>query len=390
MTPAAGKPDRYGALGRSIHWLVAAMVVGLLVLGEIMHELPLLHPDKFWMYQLHKSLGFSVLALMAIRVIWRLTRRVPALPAGMPHWQRLAAHGTHAGFYVLMLMMPLAGWAIVSTSPFPVPTLLWGVVPIPHIAALDAMTGADRQGWSHLFMRLHAIGGKVVILLIALHVGAALYHHLWVRDGLLARMIPGLRGDQRRTMGAGSTVLLALLVSCALLACSTQAIAADAPPPWRIDAAASTLKFEASVGDQVVTGAIATFSADIRFDPAAPETASISVTIDLKSLTTGAGEVDSTLQAAEWFDTAKFPTATLTGKSVRRVGEGSFELTGDLTMKGVSRPVTLPFTLTADGSTAKVVGALTLDRTTYGIGQGAAAAAVRPEVGVRLELSASR
>ncbi len=376
------RPAVYGGIARILHWVIAVLVIQLLIVGNTMVDLPLVSQDKFWLFQLHKSLGFTLLGLMALRIVWRLTHPAPGLPGGMGLLQRLAAHGTHFAFYALLVLMPLAGWAIVSTSPLPIPTLLWGVIPIPHLPFLDGMARPDRIALSHLLMTLHALGGKLMIALIVLHVAAALYHHFWVRDGLLARMIPGLRGP------ANSAVALAMLISCLVLV--TPPAAAAGAPAWTLDPATSTLKFEASIGGQAVAGGITMFTAVIRFDPATPEATAISIDIDVASLATGTAQVDATLQAPEWFDIAKHPKASFRATAAKQLGEGSYELLGELTLKGVTKPVVLPFALALDGATAKVTGSVTLDRNQFGVGAGQAAAAVAPEVRVILDLTATR
>ena len=180
-------PARYGAVAMTLHWLIAAAIIGLLIVGKYMHGLPNTNPDKFALYQLHKSFGITVLALSLLRLGWRFTHPAPALPAAMPAWERWAAHGMHFALYAAMIGMPLSGWARVSADPIGIPTLYFGTFEVPHLPF-----GADRD-LSYLFHEMHELGGNLLILLLVGHVAAALKHHFWDRDDVLKRMLPGTR-----------------------------------------------------------------------------------------------------------------------------------------------------------------------------------------------------
>jgi cytochrome b561 len=178
---------RYGAVATTLHWLIAAAIIGMLIVGKYMHGLPNTDPDKFVLYQLHKSTGITILALSLLRLVWRLTHAVPPLPAAMPAWERWAAHGMHFALYAAMVGMPLSGWARVSTDPIGIPTLWFGLFEVPHLPF-----GADRD-LSYLFHEMHELGGNLLILLLVGHVLAALKHHFWDRDNVLKRMLPFTR-----------------------------------------------------------------------------------------------------------------------------------------------------------------------------------------------------
>ncbi len=189
MTAAA--QDRYTNGAIALHWLIAFMVVGQIVVGLYMHKLDDDQANlKFELYQWHKSFGITVLLLTLVRFGWRLTHKAPALPAAMPAWERLAARGAHIGFYVLLVAIPLAGWAIVSSSPYAdsVQTYLFGVIHWPH---LPFFTGVeDREDVSDVFAEIHEYLAFAMIGLIGLHVAAALKHHFINKDSVLAHMLP--------------------------------------------------------------------------------------------------------------------------------------------------------------------------------------------------------
>jgi cytochrome b561 len=171
----------------TLHWLIAAAIIGLLIVGKYMHGLSDSHPDKFALYQLHKSFGITVLALTVFRIGWRLVNPAPPFPASMPAWQRWGAYASHFLLYALMLGLPLSGWLRVSTDELGIPTLLFGLIELPALP----IGPSDRI--SHLAHDAHELMGNAMILLLILHVAAALKHHFWDRDDVLRRILPFTR-----------------------------------------------------------------------------------------------------------------------------------------------------------------------------------------------------
>lgn len=164
----------------------------MIPLGFYMSGLP---DDKvklqFELYQIHKSIGITILLLSVLRVIWRLTHKAPPLPADMPAWEKAGAKLTHYAFYFLILAIPLVGWAMVSTEKYYIPTVLYWTIPWPHIAIFDNM--ASKGAWNEFFDSAHEVLAILVLPLLALHIGAAFKHHFYERDDILARMVPGVR-----------------------------------------------------------------------------------------------------------------------------------------------------------------------------------------------------
>ncbi|NOT42748.1 MAG: cytochrome b [Alphaproteobacteria bacterium] len=180
-------PTRYGTVAMALHWTIAIAIVSLLIVGKYMNGLPNNDPNKFALYQLHKSFGITVLVLTVVRIIWRVMHPVPALPAGMPAWQRWGAHVSHFGLYALMLAIPLSGWAAASSSSLGIPTMLFGAAELPSLPV-----GNDRD--THEFYEeAHELLGNLMILLLIVHVVAALKHHFVDRDTVLRRMLPFTR-----------------------------------------------------------------------------------------------------------------------------------------------------------------------------------------------------
>lgn len=179
---------RYGAVAMTLHWLIAFAIIGLLAVGKYMHGLPDTDPNKFALYQAHKSFGITVFVLTVARVAWRLLYPVPALPAAMQAWERIAARVSHVLFYLLMLGLPLTGWLRVSTDRMGIPTIWFGLFEVPHFPLVsDTLT--------HLMHDTHELMGNAMIVLLLLHVGAALKHHFWNRDSVFKRMLPFTRVD---------------------------------------------------------------------------------------------------------------------------------------------------------------------------------------------------
>ena len=171
--------DNWGRFSIALHWLTFALIVGLAIVGLTMDELPT-GKLKLQVYALHKSFGLTVLGLTALRILWRLFERRPALLPG-PLWQRTAAVLTHYGLYVMLLLVPFSGWWYNTTAGFP---LKWfGLFKLPPLGEFDrALKAQARDTHEFLFW--------VLATTIAVHAVAALWHHYRVRDRTLVRMLP--------------------------------------------------------------------------------------------------------------------------------------------------------------------------------------------------------
>jgi cytochrome b561 len=168
---------RYTPIAIVLHWLLALAIVGAFGVGLYMTELPF-SPARLKLYNWHKWAGVTILALSALRLLWRLTHRPPAdLP--MPAWQAKAAHAVHHLLYVLFFAVPLAGWAYSSAAGYPI--VWFGVLPLPDFVPKD-------PDLAETFKLLHKLSAYGLALLVLAHVGGALKHHFIDRDGLLARM----------------------------------------------------------------------------------------------------------------------------------------------------------------------------------------------------------
>lgn len=175
------RTDRYSTVAIGFHWTIAILVVVNLAIG-LLHESLLSGLANA--IDLHKSIGLSVLALTAGRVAWRLGHRPPPLPADLPAAEKGAAHLAHFALYALMIVMPLTGWMMTSGAKR-YPLTWFGLFDVPYLPIAP-----DAAGFGH---EAHEILGWSMLALVAVHILAALRHHLILRDGVLTRMMPGGR-----------------------------------------------------------------------------------------------------------------------------------------------------------------------------------------------------
>ena len=179
-------PNRYNPVSVVFHWVLAVALVAIFGVGLYMADLPF-SPERLKLLNWHKWAGICILALSALRLLWRLTHPAPALPEkivrAMPGWQAKAHHATHIALYVLFFAVPLMGWAYSSAAGFPI--VLFGQIPLPDLLAVD-------KEFAALIKPLHKFSAYALAALALLHIAAALKHQLLDRDGLLQRM--SLRG----------------------------------------------------------------------------------------------------------------------------------------------------------------------------------------------------
>jgi len=181
----------------------------------------------------------------------------------------------------------------------------------------------------------------------------------------------------------------AAVLAAALLAgplATGPALAGD----WTVDPSASTLAFTAQQNGSPLEGRFTDWNAEIALDPQALDQASIVASIGTASATTGQPQVDGTLPGANWFDAAAHPQARFVSQEIVAVGDGRYEASGTLTLKGIEMPLTLPFTLEIDGDTARARAEVTLARTAYEVGTDVGTDTVADGVAVTLEIVATR
>jgi cytochrome b561 len=171
---------QYTGTAKALHWLMALLIIGLFALGQYMSDLSM-SPRKLQLYSWHKWVGLSVFFLLLVRIGWRITHQPPALPEQMSKQQRLASHVGHAVLYLLMLAIPISGWLMSSAKGYQ--TVWFGVLPIPDLLGKDKQLG-------DALAELHGALNGLLMLIVVIHVLAALKHHFIDRDNILRRMLP--------------------------------------------------------------------------------------------------------------------------------------------------------------------------------------------------------
>lgn len=172
--------NTWSAPAKFFHWLVAALILVQLALGVAAVTWGL-SPTKLNLFVWHKSTGLLILALVVLRLLWRLGHAAPALPADTPAWERAAAHASHFVLYVLLIALPLSGWVIASASGIPF-RIFWRI-PLPSIADVDKQV-ADAAASVHFALLV------LLLAVLVIHIGAALRHHYVKRNDVLLRMLP--------------------------------------------------------------------------------------------------------------------------------------------------------------------------------------------------------
>ncbi|KQY35669.1 cytochrome B [Caulobacter sp. Root487D2Y] len=409
---------RYTGVAIALHWLIAAAILFQVILGWRMGDEPK-GPATYAIFQLHKSIGITILLLSLTRLAWRLFHRPPPHPVGQPRWEVIASQVVHVAFYVIMIGLPITGWIMVSASKLNIPTLLYGTIPWPHLPFLPELAPGPKHLWHEIGETGHGLLVKLTYGLLALHLGAVAKHQILDRDEVLNHMAPGARPGWLEPRAWLAAVGLIAMVAAGYAyrptvkhaapapaapadladaqagtpsaepAAATEAasgpapIAAPAaatapaqpdnplkdPVAWTV-AKSSTLGFSATWAGDAIDGQFKRWTADILFSPDALDRSKLTVGIDMTSAATGDDQRDASLPSDDFFAAAAHPKATFTASKFRKTGEGRFVADGTLDLRGVKKPVSLPFTLKIDGDTATARGVTTLDRTAFGVGQG--------------------
>lgn len=170
----------YGSVAKSFHWVIFILVTFMLVLGYCMDDVT----DKMVraeIVNIHKLTGLSILLLMTLRLLWALMNPKPDLPSGTKLWERHLERAVHFLLYFVLFAMPIAGW-IMSVAGGHAPHLfnLSLSLPLPQNTMVK-----------HIAADMHDTLAIVIIILVSLHVLAALYHYFFKKDEVLSRMMPG-------------------------------------------------------------------------------------------------------------------------------------------------------------------------------------------------------
>jgi cytochrome b561 len=177
----------YGAGARAFHWLTAALLLVIIPMGLVMGELPRGTLQNTF-FITHESLGLTVLALTIARLLWRLGHPPPPPARDLSQLDRVASSGVHVLLYAILIIMPVTGYLFVTLSD--IDLSYFGIVHVPALTEPDKPLGKT-------FGAIHTTLQWAIYALAAMHIGAALHHYFFRQNGVLARMLPGLRGRAR-------------------------------------------------------------------------------------------------------------------------------------------------------------------------------------------------
>ncbi|MBO9453103.1 cytochrome b/b6 domain-containing protein [Tropicibacter sp. R16_0] len=373
----------YGGVAKTFHWLTALLILTALPLGLIADNLAEAVIDPAiastdadvaraaLLFSLHKAVGVTVFFVALLRILWALTQPKPGLLNADHKLEALAAETVHWLLYGSLVFVPLTGWIHHAATT--------GFAPIWWPFGQNLPFVPKDAHVAELFAGLHYVLQWVLIGALVLHIAGAVKHHVIDRDMTLRRMLPG--SSDLPQPPAQKHSLLPLLCALilwggALLGGSMIGVyshATDQAEVAELEAVQSdwqvtegTLAITVQQFGSPVSGAFADWTAAITFDePSAPGPAgSVDVTISIGSLTLGS--VTDQAMGADFFNVEAFPTATFKGEIIKT--ETGYEATGPLTIRDQSVPITLPFALDLQDTTATMTGALQLNRLDFAVG----------------------
>lgn len=339
--------ERWGSLSRFLHWLIVALIALQAALGLVGLALPL-GMQKLAVFARHKSIGITILGLAVLRLLWRCLNPAPPLPGTLRPYERALARCTHAALYGLLFALPLTGWMMSSARGFPVSW--FNLFQLPDLVPKSATLYQD-------LITTHAALAIALAVVVALHIAGALKHHFALKDDTLRRMLP----FGRITL----VILAAMLTAPALHAAAGERAAGQV---YTLVAGASSLTYTFTQAGALNQGRFRSFA--VSFDPAAGR---LDVVIDMRSFDTGDQQRNAVLGGRDFFDLAQYPRSRFTASRIERTTSG-YAATGPLTLRGVTRTITLPFTWRTTTVQGRPVGYLsgktTVPRLDFGVGQG--------------------
>jgi cytochrome b561/polyisoprenoid-binding protein YceI len=365
----------YTNTAKILHWTIAAAIVLQFVLAKLadlagdedlaVRELALLAN--------HKSVGITILALALFRLVWRAKNPPPALPATMPAWQVRASHFSHWALYGLIIVIPITGWLMSSASAY---SVSWfNLFQLPDFVAPD-------PDLKNTLKEVHETLGKILALIALVHIGAALKHAMFDKDGVLNRMVStvsvaifaavialgiavlGQSGKQNADSGQDT------VVATTTTAPDDGIIATSELPVWQINYENSFIHFSGDQAGAKFDGEWLSWNAALQFSSAAIANSVFDVTVNTAGVNTNDKDRDDVLSDPEWFDPRSFPEAYYRASSFSQNEDGSFAAQGQLIVKGVAAPVVLNFTVEQQGDSRTLIGHAEFLRLDLAIGVG--------------------
>ncbi len=365
--------DDFGAITKTFHWMTALLILTAFPLGMIAERWPMGTEEalavKVVLFSLHKTVGVMAFLIALGRVAWALGQPKPAPLHPDRRVETLLADTVHWALYASMLLVPLTGWVhhAATTGFAPIWWPFGQSLPfVPVDESVAQVAGA-----------MHWVFTKALLVTVGLHVLGALKHHVVDRDGTLRRMLPGGTGVQRRGTGGRGHGLVPPLAALAIYGLATAGALALVREPeaatkleavdagWAVQE--GTLAITVRQMGAEVTGAFESWTAAINFDEDAPGEVlgTVDVTIAIDSLRLGS--VTAQAMGADFFDAESHPTARFEAEIF--AAGSDYVAEGTLTLKGITLPLALPFTLDLQGDEAVMTARLELDRREFAIGE---------------------
>lgn len=371
---ASNTTSNYGTVTKTFHWLTALLILTAIGLGAVANRLPYDTSDqltfKAQLFSYHKTLGVMIFCVALARILWAVSQTKPGPLHADRKIETKLAELVHWLLYISLIAVPLTGWIHhAATSGF-APILLPIGQELPLVPKSESV--------SELFAGLHWLWSKIMVGAILLHIAGALKHQIIDKDATLRRMwfgngdLPQVAGHHGNLSAAVSAV--AIYVAATGVGAATglfdHATAVDAVALEDVSSDWTVTQGELGITvtqfGSPVSGAFSDWTAAISFDPDAQEIlGEVTTTIAIGSL--ALGSVTDQAMGTDFFDASSFPTATFVANI--NAAETGYLASGTLTIKEITMPVTLPFTLTIDGETAEMQGTAALDRRDFQIGQ---------------------
>jgi cytochrome b561 len=217
--------QKYTAVAIWLHWIVGIAILAQLALGLFMVDIPKETPDRSWYFNLHKSIGVTLALFIAIRIGWRLAHRPPPLDRLIPPWQLVASKISHVVLYLGMIAMPLTGLIMSSYSKYGVKA--WG---------LKIIDGSDDKVAREFWLELHELTADILMVVIAIHVIAALKHLMIEKNGVFQRMLPSSKNRNSRAIASAVLPRLSFRLMSAFASMRTRAVSTSPCPATHINA----------------------------------------------------------------------------------------------------------------------------------------------------------
>ena len=369
----------YGLVAQILHWITAVLILGLLILGVYMHDLPATTPSeietKIWFYSLHKTLGILAFVTAVIRAVWAFFQVHPHALNGERKFETLLASTIHWLLYGSIIFMPVTGWLHHAA--------LEGFAPIWWPFSQDLPFVAKDPKMAALFGAAHYFTSILLMASIGFHILGALKHLFIDRDQTLDRMLPWKKVElpnvlSQPTHKSGSRLIAGSIFAVLLVSIfasqmnfnqasnSAKQTVSPVSGDWIVDHEKSSLDIEIIQNKNPVKGSFAEWQADIIFDPDALDKASVKVTVNTASLTLGGVTKDAL--SGNFLNVLEFPQAVFVSDRFSKISDGKYKAEGELSITGITKPLTLPFDLKIEGDRAFMESTIELQRLDYNLG----------------------